>query len=325
MKAVIFHSHGDSSVLQVSNDTPKPSPGPDDVLIRVEYAGVNFVDMYVRNGLYPTALPCTTGREGAGVVEAIGANVPAEQYGLSVGDRVAVFSPGSMAEYMIAPAKGVLKLPSSVSTRDGAAIMLQGLTAWTLCRDAHEVKPGETVLIQAAAGGTGGLLVQMCKALGATVIGTTSTEEKAALAKQHGADHVINYKTHNVEEEVNKLTGGKGCHAVFSGIGKDTVAADMAMTRRKGTFVTFGNSSGAIAAVKPLDLSKRNIKMVRPTLANYITDREEFELRSGELLKLVADGKLKIHFGKEYSLEEVAQAQDDLVSGKTVGKLIVKI
>ncbi|KAJ1324760.1 NADPH:quinone reductase [Microdochium nivale] len=325
MRAVIFHKHGDSSVLELSTDVPKPTPGPDDVLIHVEYAGVNFVDTYVRNGLYPTALPCTTGREGAGVIEAIGASVPAAAYNLAVGDKVAVFSPGSMAEYMVAPAKGVLKLPDSVSTRDGAAIMLQGLTAWTLARDAHEVKPGETVLIQAAAGGTGGLLVQMCKALGATVIGTTSTEDKAALARQHGADHVVNYKTHNVEEEVSRLTGGKGCHAVFSGIGKDTCAADMAMTARKGTFVTFGNSSGAIAGIKPLDLSKRNIKLVRPTLANYIAERDEFELRSGELLKLVADGKLKIHFGKEYTLEEVAQAQDELVSGRTVGKLIVKI
>ncbi|KAH7020797.1 quinone oxidoreductase [Microdochium trichocladiopsis] len=325
MKAVIFHAHGPSSVLTLSDSVPKPTPGPEDVLIKLEYAGVNFVDTYVRNGLYPTPLPCTTGREGAGVIEAIGASVPAEQYGLVVGDKVAVFSPGSMAEYMVAPAKGVLKLPPGVSTREGAAIMLQGLTAWTLCRDAHEVKPGETVLVQAAAGGTGGLLVQMCKALGATVIGTCSSEEKAAIAKGHGADHVVNYKTHDVEDEVNRITGGKGCHAVFSGVGKDTLAKDIAMTRRKGTFVTFGNSSGAIAGVKPLDLSKRNIKMVRPTLANYITEREEFELRSGELLALVKEGKVKIHFGKEYSLEGVAQAQDDLVSGQTVGKLIVKI
>lgn len=324
MRAVIFHEHGPSSVLQLTTSHPKPTPGPEDVLIRVEYAGVNFVDTYVRNGLYPTPLPCVTGREGAGVVEVLGANVPAS-YGLKAGDNVAIFAPGSMAEYMTAPAKSVLKLPQGISTRDGAAIMLQGLTAWTLCRDAHEVKPGETVLVQAAAGGTGGLLVQMCKALGAIVIGTCSTPEKAEIAKNHGADHVVLYRDVDVLEEVNRLTQGKGCHAVFSGVGKDTLDKDIAMTRRKGTFVTFGNSSGAIAGVKPLDLSKRNIKMVRPTLANYIAEREEFEERSGELLKLVQEGKVKVNFGKEYKLDEVALAQDDLVSGKTVGKLVVKI
>ncbi|EON98514.1 putative quinone oxidoreductase protein [Phaeoacremonium minimum UCRPA7] len=323
MRAVQFSETGASSVLQVV-DIPKPIAKPHEVLIKVEYAGVNFVDTYLRSGLYATALPSTVGREGAGVLEQVGSAVPPE-YGLQAGDKVAVFAPGSTAEYMTADAKTVLKLPANVSTREGAAIVLQGLTAWTLARDAHDLKAGEVALVQAAAGGTGGLLVQMCKALGATVIGTTSTPEKVEVAKGHGCDYVINYSTHNVEEEVLKITEGQGCHAVFSGIGKDTFQTDMSLTRRKGTFVTFGNSSGAIDAVKPLDLSKKNIKLVRPTLANYITTREEFVTRSTELMDLVAKGTVKVNIGGEYSLAEVAMAQDDLVSKKTVGKLVVKI
>ncbi|KAI1850382.1 hypothetical protein JX265_002280 [Neoarthrinium moseri] len=323
MKAVQFNETGGSDVLKLV-DIPKPVPKSSEVLIKVEYAGVNFIDTYLRSGLYPVPLPCVAGREAAGVIAELGADVSPD-LGLQVDDRIAVFSPGAMAEYMVADAKAVLKLPRDVSTKQGAAIMLQGLTAWTLCRDAHELKNGETALVQAAAGGTGGLLVQMAKSLGATVIGTTSTAAKAEVAKSHGCDHVIIYTEQNVEEEVSKLTDGKGCHVVYSGIGQATVQADMAMTRRKGTFVTFGNSSGAIASIKPLDLSKKNIRLVRPTLANYITEREEFLARSGELLDLVENGTVKVNFGAEYSLAEVGKAQEDLVSKKTVGKLIVKI
>lgn len=323
MKAVFFTKTGGSDVLEFG-DVPKPTLGPKDALIKVEYSGVNFIDTYLRSGLYPAPLPCTVGREGAGVIEELGAEVPAE-YGLKVGDKVAAFYSGATAEYMAAPAAGLLKLPSGVSTRDGAAMMLQGLTAWTLVRDAHEVKQGETVLVQAAAGGTGGLVVQMAKALGATVIGTVSTDAKAEVAKAHGADHVIIYTKQDVQKEVMRITDGLGCHAVFSGIGKDTAAVDLAVTRRKGTFVTFGNSSGAIESVKPLDLSKKNVKLVRPKLDNYIAEREEFETRSKELLDLVAKGLVKINIGGEYSFSEVAKAQDDLVSKKTVGKLIIKI
>ncbi|KAH8646775.1 quinone oxidoreductase [Xylariales sp. PMI_506] len=323
MRAVQFAKTGGTEVLELV-DIPKPVPKPTEVLIKVEFAGVNFIDTYLRSGLYPTALPSVVGREGAGVIEELGAEVSAE-FGLKVGDKVAVFCPGAMAEYMVAPSASVLKLPDGISTKEGAAIMLQGLTAWTLCRDSHDLKAGEVALVQAAAGGTGGLLVQMCKALGATVIGTTSSAAKAAVAKAHGADHVIIYTEQNVEEEVMKLTDGKGCHAVFSGIGKATVQADMAMTRRKGTFVTFGNSSGAIDAVKPLDLSKKNIKLVRPTLANYITEREEFVTRSTELLDLVQKGAVKVNIGHEYTLAEVGKAQDELVGQKTTGKLIVHI
>lgn len=324
MRAVVITKTGDSSVLQLNSDVPKPTPTSTQVLIKVEYAGVNFIDTYQRSGLYAIPLPCTAGREGAGIIESVGADVPAD-FDLHVGDKVAVFSQGAMAEYMVAEAKGVLKLPASVSTKEGAAIMLQGLTAWTMVRDSHDVKPGECVLIQAAAGGTGGLLVQMAKHLGAIVIGTTSTPEKAEVAKSHGCDYIINYKTSNVQEEVMKLTAGKGCEAVFSGIGQGTFTADLACTRRKGTMVTYGNSSGAIQSMKPLELSKNNVKLVRPTLAGYITEREEFVQRSTELLDLVVSGALKVNYGAVYQFGEAGKAQDDLTGQKTVGKLLIKI
>lgn len=325
MKAVQFSEYGSTDVLKVV-DIPKPTPKASQVLIRVEYAGVNFIDTYLRTGLYPSELPATAGREASGVVEQVGEAVPAE-YGLAVGDRVAVFGPEALAEYMAAEARTVLKLPESVSTREGAALILQGLTAWTLVRDAHDVQAGQTVLVQAAAGGTGGLLVQMAKALGATVIGTASTAAKMEVARKHGCDHVINYAEAevDVEAEVLRLTGGLGCHAVFSGVGKATLAVDMSVTRRKGTFVTFGNSSGAIEALRPLDLSRKNIKLVRPTLANYIATREEFAERSAELVDLVASGRVAVSIGGEYGLHEVGKAQDALVGRQTVGKLIIKV
>ncbi|EXJ93753.1 NADPH2:quinone reductase [Capronia coronata CBS 617.96] len=324
MRAVIIPETGDSKVLRLSDNTPKPAAGPTEVLVKLEYAGVNFIDVYQRTGLYKLELPVIAGREGAGRIEEIGSDVPAE-YDLHVGDAVAVFAQGAYAEYIAVAASGVMKLPPNVPVKDGAALMLQGLTAWTMVKDAHEVKPGEQILIQAAAGGTGGLLVQMAKHLGATVIGTVSSEEKAAVAFGHGADYVINYTQSNVLEEVMKITNGAGCHAVLSGIGKATFADDLACTRRKGTFVTYGNSSGAVEGFRPLELSKKNVKLVRPTLGNYITEREEFVTRSQEMLDLVSRGILKVAYGKEYDMNSIGRAQDDLAGKQTTGKLIVKI
>ncbi|KUI61423.1 putative quinone oxidoreductase [Cytospora mali] len=323
MRAVIYDKTGDSSVLHVG-DIPKPTAGPSDALVKIEYAGINFIDIYFRTGLYPTAFPATTGREGAGVIEELGSDVPAS-YKLKVGDRVAIYSSNVMAEYCATPASKLMKLPEGVSNRDGAALILQGLTAWTLVRDAHEVKPGEVVLVHAAAGGTGGLMVQMAKHLGATVIGTASTPEKIEIAKQHGCDHVINYSKEKVLDEVMKLTDGKGCHAVFSGVGKATFEDDLECCRRKGTMVTFGNASGAIEGFRPLVLGKKNVKLLRPRLDVYVAEREEFEQRSAELLDLVAKGIVKLAIGKEYTMEEVGQAHDDLGGRKSTGKLIVKI
>lgn len=323
MKAVAYDKTGDSSVLHVA-DLAKPTPAPTDALIKIDYAGINFIDIYFRTGLYPTTFPAITGREGAGVIEALGADVPAT-YGLQVGDRVACYAQNVMAEFVATPAARLMKLPDGVSNRQGAALILQGLTAWTLVKDAHEVKPGEVVLVHAAAGGTGGLLVQMAKHLGATVIGTASTPEKIAIAKAHGCDHVINYSKDSVLEEVNKLTDGKGCHAVFSGIGQATFKDDLECCRRKGSMITFGNASGAIEGFRPLELGKKNVKLLRPRLDVYVSEREDFEQRSAELLDLVAKGIVKLDIGKEYTMEQVGQAHDDLSGRKSTGKLIVKV
>lgn len=323
MKAVIHDKTGDSSVLHVG-DVSKPTTEPAKALLKIEYAGINFIDIYFRTGLYPTSFPAITGREGAGVIEELGADVPAS-YGLKVGDRVACYSQNVMAEYVAVDAAKLMKLPDGVSTRQGAALILQGLTAWTLVKDAHEVKPGEVVLVHAAAGGTGGLIVQMAKHLGATVIGTASTPEKIDIAKKHGCDHVINYSKDNVLEQVNKLTDGKGCHAVFSGIGQATFKDDLECCRRKGSMITFGNASGAIENFRPLELGKKNVKLLRPRLDVYVAEREEFEQRSAELLDLVAKGVVKLDIGNEYTLDQVGQAHDDLSSRKSTGKLIVKV
>ncbi|KKY31787.1 putative quinone oxidoreductase [Diaporthe ampelina] len=323
MRAVIYDKTGDSSVLHIG-DIPKPTVGPSDALVKIDYAGVNFIDIYFRTGLYSTTFPATTGREGAGVIKELGSDVPSS-YNLKVGDRVAMYSQNVMAEYAAPPASKLMKLPDGVSNRDGAALILQGLTAWTLVRDAHEVKPGDVVLVHAAAGGTGGLIVQMAKHLGATVIGTASTPEKTEIAKKHGCDHVINYSNQKVLDEVMKLTDGKGCHAVFSGIGKATFDDDLECCRRKGTMVTFGNSSGAIEGFRPLALGKKNVKLLRPRLDVYVSEREDWDQRSTELLDLVAKGVVKLDIGKEYKMDEVAQAHDDLAGRKSTGKLIVKI
>lgn len=323
MKAVVYDKTGDSSVLHVA-DVPKPTPKPTEALVKVDYAGINFIDVYFRTGLYPTAFPATTGREGAGVIEALGADVPAS-YGLKVGDRVACYAQDVMAEYVAVPAARLMRLPDGVSNRQGAALILQGLTAWTLVRDAHDLRAGEWVLVHAAAGGTGGLLVQMAKHLGATVIGTASTPEKMEVARRHGCDHVVNYARDSVLDEVMRLTGGQGCHAVLSGVGQSTFKDDLECCRRKGTMVSFGNASGAVEGFRLLDLGKKNVRLLRPRLDVYVSEREDFEKRSAELLDLVARGVVKLDIGKEYTMEQVGQAHDDLSGRKSTGKLIVKV
>lgn len=324
MRGAVIREQGADNGMTVNHDLPLPHIKDTEVLINIEYAGVNFIDVYQRTGVYPLKVPVTAGREGAGTIAQIGDKVPSE-YGLKVGDKAAVFTQGAYAEYVAAAADSVMKLPENVSVKTGAAMMLQGLTAWTMTQDSHKVEKGQTVLVQAAAGGTGGLLVQMCKHLGATVIGTVSTEVKAKVAKEHGCDHIILYKSTDMTQEVMKLTDGKGCHAVFSGVGQATFLADLECTRRKGTLVTYGNSSGVVTEFKPLMLSKKNVKLVRPTLANYITERDEFLERSTELLKLLETGAVKVRVEKEYALQQVLEAQDDLSTQKTTGKLVLKI
>ncbi|KAI6588669.1 hypothetical protein MCOR06_005833 [Pyricularia oryzae] len=326
MRAVAFDKTGDSSVLSLREDMPKPTASASQILVKVEWHGINFIDTYMRTGLYQFATPPphVSGTEGGGIVEAVGAEVPAD-YGLEVGDRVAFMKSPSAAEYAAVNPNLCFKLPEGVSTKDGAAFLLQGLTAWTLVRDAHEVKPGEVVLVQAAAGGTGGLVVQMCKHLGATVIGTVSTDAKAKLAREHGCDHVVVYTRDDVLKAVNEITHDLGCHAVFSGVGKATFEQDLAATRRKGSFITFGNASGAVEPFSLFKLTARNVRLMRPTLFNFVATREEWDARCRELFDLLAKGVVKTHIGGVYDLSEVAKAQDDLTGQKTVGKLLVKV
>lgn len=325
MKALQIHEQGGLDVLQI-RDVPVPKPAANQVLMAVEAAGVNFIDTYQRSGLYKVQLPFILGNESAGSVAAVGEGVK----DIKVGDAVAAYSPGgAFANYVAVDRAKIAKVPQGVSTKDAATALLQGLTAWTLLREAYPVQKGDHILIHAAAGGTGLLLCQMAKHLGATVIGTTSTEEKAKLAKQNGADHIVLYtqEREKMADKILELTGGKGCEGIFDGVGKDTWEDDFKIIARKGTIVTFGNASGAIDPFPPLKLVAKNVKVARPTVANYIYTREEFEKYSAELWDLLAKKiiKLKVHEEYEFSEEGIKKAQQDLTGRGTTGKLLVKI
>ncbi|KAF9436252.1 NADPH:quinone reductase [Entomortierella beljakovae] len=323
MHAVQIPKHGDSSVLAYVS-VPKPSPKPDQVLVKVAYAGVNFIDTYQRSGLYPQTLPFIVGREGSGEIVEVGAEANG---GFKVGDRVAFMGPGSYSEYDAVSTNSVAKLPDNIPLEQGAALLLQGLTAWSLVRQAYRVEKGDWVLIHAAAGGVGLLLCQMCKLLGANVIGTTSTEAKAALAKENGADYVVNYSNgyDSLIEKVKELTGNKGVHVVYDGVGAATFDVSLKVVRRLGTVISFGNSSGAVPPVNIMRLAEKNIRLMRTTLFQYLTTREEFDSLSTELLQLVADGKLNFAIHKIYPIQNVKEAHDDLEGRKTTGKLILKL
>lgn len=321
--AVQIPKHGDSSVLAYVS-VPKPIPKPDQVLVKVAYAGVNFIDTYQRSGLYPQTLPFIIGREGSGEIVEVG---PEAKGGFKVGDRVAFMGPGSYAEYDAVSTLSVAKLPDAVSLEQGAALLLQGLTAWSLVRQAYKVEKGDWVLIHAAAGGVGLLLCQMCKLLGANVIGTTSSEAKAQLAKANGADYVVDYSNGYDElvTKVNELTGNKGVHVVLDGVGASTFDVSLKVVRRLGTVISFGNASGAVPPVNIMRLAEKNIRLMRTTLFQYITTREEFDTLSSELLGLVAEGKLQFAIHKVYPIQDVKQAHDDLEGRKTTGKLVLKL
>ncbi|KAF9199001.1 NADPH:quinone reductase [Haplosporangium sp. Z 27] len=323
MNAVQIPRHGDSSVLAYVS-VPKPTPKSDQVLVKVAYSGVNFIDTYHRSGLYPQPLPFIVGREGSGEIVEVG---PEAQGGYKVGDRVAFIGPGSYAEYDAVPTMNLAKLPDAVSLEQGAAILLQGLTAWALVRQAYKVEKGDWVLIHAAAGGVGLLLCQMCKLLGANVIGTTSTDAKAKLAKENGADYIVDYSNgyDSLVEKVNELTGNKGVHVVYDGVGAATFDVSLKVVRRHGTVISFGNSSGAVPPVNLMRLAEKNIRLMRPTLFQYLTTREEFETLSSGLLELVAERKLNFAIHKVYPIQDVKHAHDDLEGRKTTGKLILKL
>lgn len=320
MKAIQIHQNGGPEVLTLGEVAPR-APGEGEVRIRVHAAGVNFIDVYHRSGLYKNALPFTPGVEGAGVVETVGAGVD----GIAAGDRVAwCMSPGGYAEYATIPARSVVKLPDAVSFDLAAAAMLQGLTAHYLVKSTFPLQAGQTALVHAAAGGVGLLLVQMAKAIGATVIGTTSTEAKAQLARGAGADHMVLYTEEDFVTAVNRLTGGKGVDVAYDSVGATTFEGSLKCLRPRGMMVSFGQSSGPVEPIAPLALSTGgSLYLTRPNLAHYMLDRAEVEWRAGELFGMIAGGKLDVRVDTRYPLAEAAQAHIALESRKTAGKLIL--
>ena len=302
-------------------EIPVPQPKPNEAVVKVAAAGVNFIDVYHREGRYKAPLPLVLGQEGAGVVTAVGADIK----GLKAGDRVAwtgVF--GSYAEYVAAPADKLVSIPPGVIDREAASAMLQGMTAHYLSHDAYPLKRGETALIHAAAGGVGLLLVQMAHNIGARVIGTVSTDEKARLAREAGADEMIFYTKSDFEAETKRHTGGKGVEVVYDSVGKTTFDKSLNVLRPRGMMVLFGGSSGAVPPFDPIVLTQKgSLFLTRPSLTNYIATREELLARSGAVFGMIADGKLKLRIEHTYPLSEAQQAHRDLEGRKTTGKLLL--
>lgn len=295
---------------------------PNEARVRHEAVGLNFIDIYFRTGRYPLALPSGLGLEGAGVVEAVGSAVTE----VKVGDRVAYAGgpPGAYAEVRNIPADRLVKLPDSIDFKTAAAMMLQGMTAQYLLRRTYRVQAGDTILIQAAAGGVGLIVCQWAKALGATVIGTVSSDEKAALAKAHGCDHPIVYSRENFVERVKEITGGAGVPVVYDSVGADTFMKSLDCLRPLGMMVTFGQSAGPVAPVDTQELSKRgSLFLTRPTLFTYIAKRADLVQTAQELFDVVGSGKVKIEVNQTYALKDAAQAHIDLEARRTTGSTIL--
>lgn len=321
-RSIRIHENGGPEVVKLDTDVPVAEISDTQILVKAKYAGVNFIDTYFRSGLYPSTFPSTLGREGAGEVVKVGPKVTK----FAVGDRVGYIGQNAYSEYPAFEESAlVVKLPEAVEYSTAAASLIQGLTALTFVHEAHEVKKGDYVLIHAAAGGTGSIFVQLAKYYGATVIGTTSSPEKAAIAKANGADYIINYRIESVVDRVKEITQGRGVNAVFDGVGKDTYEISLESVGRKGTLVSFGNASGAVPPVSLLKLSSKNVKLLRPSLFNYLSEPEEWAHYSKLLFKLIDDGNLKISVFKTFPFEETSDAISLLESGKTTGKIIVKI
>jgi NADPH2:quinone reductase len=320
MKAIQVTQTGGPEVLKLV-ELPVPEPRPNEAVVQIEAAGVNFIDVYFREGRYPAPLPFINGQEGAGIVVAAGADAGQ----INVGDRVAYTGTlGSYAEYAAVPADRLVRIPDELDFTQAAAAMLQGMTAHYLCHSTYPVKSGETALVHAAAGGVGLLLVQMCKRIGARVIGTAGSQEKARLAREAGADEVIIYTEQDFETETKRLTDNLGVHVVYDGVGKDTFAGGLNVLRPRGHMVIFGGASGAVPPFDLLELTKHgSLYVTRPSLQHYIASREELEQRSSELLGMIAAGDLKLRIHKTYPLAEAAAAHRDLESRRTAGKLLL--
>jgi len=320
-KAIRFHKLGGPEVL-VYEDVPVGDPGPGQARIRHTAIGVNFIDTYQRTGLYALPLPCVAGNEGAGVVEAVGPGVTT----VKPGDRVAYTGqpPGSYSEQRLYAADRLVKLPQGISDEQAASIMLKGMTAQYLIHSTYAVKPGDTVLFHAAAGGVGLLACQWLKAIGATVIGTVGSDEKAALARAHGCTHTIVYTRENFVERVKEITGGKGVPVVYDSVGKTTWEGSLDCLRPRGLMVSFGNSSGPVAPFALTVLAQKgSLYVTRPTLFTYIAARADLESISASLFDAVVSGKVKVEISGRYKLADAAQAHRDLEGRKTTGCLVL--
>ncbi|KAF9089355.1 NADPH:quinone reductase [Mortierella sp. AD031] len=315
--------HGDVSVLQPTT-VPRPVLKTDQVLVKVAYAGINYIDVSERKGTFPTPAPLIPGREASGVIVEVG---PEVQHGFKVGDRVAFLGVSTYAEYVAVNTLNLAKLPDHVSLQDGAAFLLQGLTALGLVRKGYTVQKGDWIVVHAAAGGVGLLTVQLGRLLGAHIIGTVSTEEKAVLARTAGAEHVvlINNGYEALEKKVKELTNGQGVHAVYDSIGQATFESSLNIVRRLGTLVLYGSASGLIPPFLLVRLAGKNVKVTWTDLYNYLTTREEFEKLYGELAGLLANQELKVDIHKVYDFDQVQQAHLDLEGRKTTGKLLLRI
>jgi len=320
MKAIQVQKSGGPEVLTLV-DLPAPKPKPNEAVVKVSAAGVNYIDVHIREGLYPSSLPFVIGQEASGIVSEIGADVKS----FKPGDRVAYTGiRGSYAEYAAVPADRLVLLPPGISEQQAAAAMLQGMTAHYLVYDTYPLKKGETALIHAAAGGVGLLLVQMAKNIGARVIATAGTEEKAKLARAAGADEVILYAQQDFEVETKRLTDGKGVHVIYDGVGKTTFDKDLNVLRPRGYLVLFGAASGPVPLFDVGKLAQKgSLFITRPTLLHYMAAHEELQKRATDVLTMIATGKVKLRIEHIYALREAQQAHRDLEGRKTTGKLLL--
>jgi NADPH2:quinone reductase len=321
MKAIRIYAHGGPEVLQL-DEVSIPNIESGEVLVRVHAAGVNFLDVYQRTGLYKAVLPFTPGMEGAGVIEKAGSETS-----FKPGTRVAwTQHPGAYAEFAAVPSWKVVALPDGVDDRSGAATLLQGMTAQYLCETTYPAKSGQAALVHAGAGGVGLLLIQLLKQKGAKVYTTVSTQEKADLAREAGADETILYTKTDFVEAVKRFTDGKGVHVVYDSVGKTTYEGSFNALRPLGMLVLFGQSSGPVPPIDPLVLTQKgSLFLTRPSLAHYVADTVSFKERATKVLNWVAEGSLKLRIERSYPLAELAQAHRDLEGRKTTGKLVIEI
>jgi NADPH2:quinone reductase len=320
MKAIRIHAAGGPEVMRLE-DVAQPTPKAGEALVKVDAAGLNYIDVYFRSGQYKAEYPLTLGLEAGGTVTAVGPNVSE----VKVGDKVAYTGvPAAYAEYAVAPAARLVVLPAGVSTKQGAAAMLQGMTAHYLACSTYPLKKGDTCLVHAAAGGVGLLLCQMAKMRGARVIGTVSTDEKAKLAREHGADETIIYTRQDFEAEVKRLTDGKGVQVVYDAVGKTTWDKSLSSLAPRGLIALYGQSSGPIGQIDPGILNtKGSLFLTRPSLNHHIASREELQSRAGEVLGWVRDGKLRLRTEFEFPLKDAAESHRALEGRKTTGKVLL--